>query len=193
MGAIVTLVCHFFTLIFLARLLEEQALGVYFIALVVSFLLKMLSDLGVDLAFVKQYQEQTDSGKHRLFKSAVAIRLISCTVVSALYVLVERSGVVPFINDISHLTALTLVLYWLHSFRELILRLLQAEQIFSVYAGVQVLAATIKATLIICLTLLDIPSVEAGISLYRCRVGRACHNGIFRYCRKTVGGRHTAL
>jgi O-antigen/teichoic acid export membrane protein len=165
MGAIVTLVCHFFTLIFLARLLEEQALGVYFIALVVSFLLKMLSDLGVDLAFVKQYQEQTDSGKHRLFKSAVAIRLISCTVVSALYVLVERSGVVPFINDISHLTALTLVLYWLHSFRELILRLLQAEQIFSVYAGVQVLAATIKATLIICLTLLDIPSVEAVLMI----------------------------
>jgi len=159
-GALVTLVCHFFTLIFLARLLEEEALGVYFIALVVAFLLKILSDLGVDLAFVKQYQEQTETGKNQLFKSAVAIRLLSCTVVSTLYVFVERSGIVPFVNDISHLTTLTLVLYWLHSFRELILRLLQAELQFSVYAGVQVLAAVIKAVMIVALTLLDHASVE---------------------------------
>lgn len=121
----------------------------------------MLSDLGIDLAFVKQYPEQTDTGKSQLFKSAIAIRLISCVIVSALYVLVERSGMVSFVNDISHLTTLTLVLYWLHSFRELILRLLQAEQYFSVYAGVQVLAAVIKATLIVALTLLDYPSVTA--------------------------------
>jgi len=117
----------------------------------------MLSDLGIDLAFVKQYPEQTDTGKSQLFKSAIAIRLISCVIVSALYVLVERSGMVSFVNDISHLTTLTLVLYWLHSFRELILRLLQAEQYFSVYAGVQVLAAVIKATLIVALTLPSLP------------------------------------
>jgi O-antigen/teichoic acid export membrane protein len=127
----------------------------------VAFLLKMLSDLGVDLAFVKQYPEQTDEAKPGLFKSAILIRLISCTVVSAFYVLLERSGAIPFINDISHLTALTLVLYWLHSFRELLLRLLQAEQVFSVYAGVQVLAAVVKASLVIALTLFDYASVSA--------------------------------
>lgn len=142
-------------------MLEEEALGVYFIALVVAFLLKMMSDLGIDLAFVKQYQEQTETGKPQLFKSAVAIRLLSCTIVSTLYILVERSGTVPFINDISHLTTLTLLLYWLHSFRELILRLLQAEQNFSVYAGVQVFAAVIKATMIVALTLMDYASVKA--------------------------------
>ena len=136
-------------------MLEEEALGVYFISLVVAFLLKMLSDLGVDLAFVKLYQEQAEKGKSQLFKSAVAIRLLSCSVVSVLYLIIEHSQQVTFVNDISHLTALTLVLYWLHSFRELLLRLLQAEQYFSVYAGVQVLAAVIKATLVVALTLLD--------------------------------------
>lgn len=121
----------------------------------------MLSDLGIDLAFVKQYQEQTDTAKLQLFKSALAIRILSCSVVSTLYVLVERSGLIPFVNDISHLTALTLLLYWLHSFRELILRLLQAEHNFSVYAVVQVVAAIIKATMIVGLSLLDYSSVTA--------------------------------
>ena len=146
-------------------MLEEEALGVYFISLVVAFLLKMLSDLGVDLAFVKLYQEQTDKGKNQLFKSAIAIRLVSCSIVSALYLILERSQLVSFVNDISHLTALTLVLYWLHSFRELILRLLQAEQYFSVYAGVQVLAAVIKATLIVALAFVDHASVKMVLTI----------------------------
>ena len=120
----------------------------------------MLSDLGIDLAFVKMYPEQTDNEKGQLFKSAVAIRLISCSIVSALYILVEHSEIIPFVNDISHLTVFTLVLYWLHSFRELLLRLLQAEQYFSVYAGVQVLAAVIKAAMIVALTLFDHASVK---------------------------------
>lgn len=123
-------------------------MGLYFIALMVTFLLKLLSDLGVDLAFVKQYPEESDQGKSNLLRSAFAIRLLSCTIVSALYVAVESSGAISFINLISDLTFLTLALYWMHSFRELLLRLLQATQQFSIYAGTQVLAAILKAALV---------------------------------------------
>ena len=126
-------------------------MGLYFIALMVVFLLKIVSDIGVDLAFVKQYPEESEQGKSNLLRSAFAIRTVSCTVVSVIYLLVERSGAVSFINDIAHVTALTLIMYWMHSFRELLLRLLQAEQIFTVYAGVQVLAAILKALLVLVL------------------------------------------
>lgn len=136
---------------FLARVLDQETMGLYFIALMVVFLLKIVSDIGVDLAFVKQYPEENDEGKSNLLRSAFAIRAISCTVVSIIYVLVEQSGKVSFINDIAHVTALTLAMYWMHSFRELLLRLLQAEQIFTVYAGVQVLAAILKALLVLVL------------------------------------------
>ncbi len=136
---------------FLARVLDEETMGLYFIALMVVFLLKIVSDIGVDLAFVKQYPEESEQGKSNLLRSAFAIRTVSCTVVSVIYLLVERSGAVSFINDIAHVTALTLIMYWMHSFRELLLRLLQAEQIFTVYAGVQVLAAILKALLVLVL------------------------------------------
>jgi len=136
---------------FLARVLDEVTMGLYFIALMVVFLLKIVSDIGVDLAFVKQYPEESEEGKSSLLRSAFAIRTISCTIVSIIYVLVEHSGAVSFINDIAHVTALTLTMYWMHSFRELLLRLLQAEQIFTVYAGVQVLAAILKALLVLVL------------------------------------------
>ncbi len=126
-------------------------MGLYFIAVMVTFLLKLLSDLGVDLAFVKKYPEETEQGRNSLLRSAMAIRLISCTFVSILYCVVEASGIIPFINLIANLTALTLILYWMHSFRELILRLLQAEQQFGVYAGTQVLAALLKAAMVVCL------------------------------------------
>jgi O-antigen/teichoic acid export membrane protein len=136
---------------FLARILEQETMGLYFIAVMVTFLLKLLSDLGVDLAFVKKFPEETEQGRNSLLRSAIGIRLLSCTVVSLLYCVVEKSGAVSFINLIAPFTALTLALYWMHSFRELILRLLQAEQKFGFYAGTQVLAALLKAALVITL------------------------------------------
>jgi O-antigen/teichoic acid export membrane protein len=154
------MVCHFFTIMFLARLLDEHAVGVYFIALMMTFLLKLMSDFGVDLAFVKQYPEENQRGKSSLLRSAIFIRLLSCSLVSLLYIAVEASGIIPFITDIAHLTTLTLALYWMHSFRELILRVLQAEQNFPVYAGTQVLAAVLKAVMILALALLP----EIGVA-----------------------------
>lgn len=145
---------------FLARVLEQETMGLYFIALMVVFLLKIVSDMGVDLAFVKQYPEESEEGKSNLLRSAFAIRTLSCTAVSIIYILVERSGIVSFINDIAHITTLTLAMYWMHSFRELLLRLLQAEQIFTVYAGVQVLAAILKALLVLALLLVSDVSVS---------------------------------
>ncbi len=136
---------------FLARVLEQETMGLYFIALMVVFLLKIISDMGVDLAFVKQYPEATPAGQSSLLRSAFGIRILSCTFFSIIYLLVESSGKVSFINDIAHVTVLTLCMYWMHSFRELILRLLQAEKIFTVYAGVQVLAAILKALLVMAL------------------------------------------
>lgn len=135
-------------------------MGLYFIALMVVFLLKIVSDIGVDLAFVKQYPEANEKGKSDLLRSAFAIRIFSCTVVSIVYLLVEHTGKVSFINDIADVTALTLAMFWLHSFRELLLRLLQAEQIFTTYAGVQVLAAVLKALLVLTLLLAGDVSVN---------------------------------
>ncbi len=129
---------------FLARKLEEETMGLYIIALMVVFLLKIVSDMGVDLAFVKQYPEANEQEKSSLLRSSFAIRTASCIFFTLIYLLVERSGKVSFINDIAHVTALTLLMYWMHSFRELMLRLLQAEQLFTIYAIVQVLAAVIK-------------------------------------------------
>ena len=140
-------------------------MGLYFIAVMVTFLLKLLSDLGVDLAFVKQYPEESDQGRNSLLRSAIAIRVLSCSAVSALYVLIENSGVISFINLIADVTLLTLVLYWMHSFRELILRLLQAEQQFGVYAGTQVLAALLKAALMLCLLMVTDVSVKHVLSI----------------------------
>lgn len=130
-------------------------MGLYFIALMVTFLLKLLSDLGVDLAFVKQYPEESEQGKSNLLRSAIAIRVLSCTLVTILYIAVEASGAISFINLIADFTFLTLALYWMHSFRELLLRLLQATQQFSIYAGTQVLAAILKAVLVLGLILLS--------------------------------------
>lgn len=141
-------------------MLDEVTMGMYFIAIMVTFLLKLLSDLGVDLTFVKKYPEQTDDGKSSLLRSAFLLRLFSCVSISFIYVLIENGGYLSFINDISHITFLTLTLYWMHSFRELLLRLLQAEQNFTVYAGAQVLAALVKAVFICSLLLVDQVTIE---------------------------------
>ena len=159
------MVCHFFTIMFLARLLDKESMGLYFIALMVTFLLKLLSDLGVDLAFVKQYPEESAQGKSNLLRSALAIRVISCILVSSLYIAIEASGTIPFINLISDYTTLTLLLYWMHSFREILLRLLQAEQKFNIYAGTQVLAASLKAVMVFGLVFLTSVNVQLVLTI----------------------------
>jgi len=181
---------------FLARLLEKEAMGVYFIALMVAFLLKLMSDLGVDLAFVKQYPEATGSKKNDLLFSAFTIRLLSCITVTLIYIAVENSELISFINDIAHLTTLTLTLYWMHSFRELLLRVLQAQQVFSVYASVQVLAAILKALLISCLLFIDTVTVKLvlGIEIFAFVISIAYgSNKIRSTIRQTFSASATAI
>jgi len=145
---------------FLARVLDKTQMGLYFIAVMVFFLLKIVSDIGVDLAFVKQYPGESPQGQSNMLRSAFTFRVVSCIAVSIIYVMVENSGRISFINDIAHVTALTLTMYWMHSFRELLLRLLQAEKLFPVYAGVQVLAAVLKALLVLTLLLFETVTVK---------------------------------
>lgn len=65
----VTIICHFLTLMVLIRMLDKASMGAYFIALIITLLLVLLSDLGVDLALVRKYPEETRPAE-RLWFSA---------------------------------------------------------------------------------------------------------------------------
>jgi O-antigen/teichoic acid export membrane protein len=66
--SMVTIICHFLTLMVLIRMLDKASMGAY-IALIITLLVVLLSDLGVDLALVRKYPEETRPAE-RLWFSA---------------------------------------------------------------------------------------------------------------------------
>jgi hypothetical protein len=70
----VTILCHFLTLMVLIRMLDKESMGAYFIALIIMMLLVLLSDMGVDLALVKKYPEEDETGKASLACLSLLIR-----------------------------------------------------------------------------------------------------------------------
>lgn len=150
-SSLLTIVCHFLTLLILIRMLDEHMMGVYFIVLLVAHMLVMLSDFGIELALVKKYPEQDQPGQSSLLRLAVLLRLASCCAITLIFVALLASGTVAMLRDVAPVAVLTIVLYWLHSFRGLQLRVLQAEKWFGTYAGVQALAAALKVAFVLML------------------------------------------
>ena len=81
----VTIMCHFLTLMVLIRMLDKVSMGAYFIALIVMMLLVLLSDMGVDLALVKKYPEEDETGRASLVFSAFILRICVCAFFSVLF------------------------------------------------------------------------------------------------------------
>ncbi len=143
----------------LIRMLDTESMGAYFIAFIVTALLVLLSDFGVDIALVKKYPEKDEGEQTALLRSAVIWRFFVCALVSVLYFALSTVEGVPMIRDIAHITAPVIVFYWLQSFRALLLRALQAQHLFDVYAGTQLLAAALKVILIAALFVAGTDSV----------------------------------
>lgn len=131
-------------MLLLARLLDERHIGFYFIVLLVIFLLKIISDFGIDLSFVKLYADKNTDDQNVLFTEALILRVLICTAVSFIYLTVESSGYIDLIQEISHSSHWILLLYWAHSLRELLLRTLQASYRFAAYAKALVSSAALK-------------------------------------------------
>lgn len=150
-SSLLTIVCHFLTLLILIRVLDEHMMGVYFIVLLIAHLLVMLSDFGIELALVKRFPEEDRSGQASLLRLALLLRFASCFAISMIFVALLAGGTVAILRDVAPIALLTLVFFWLHSFRALQLRVLQAEKLFGAFAGVQALAAALKVVFVLML------------------------------------------
>ena len=147
----VTILCHFLTLMLLIRMLDKESMGAYFIALIIMMLLVLLSDMGVDLALVKKYPEEDETGKASLVFTAFILRVSFCAVFSGLFLFLVSFENIPLLGEVAHVAGPLLLFYLLQSLRLLLLRILQAGQLFGAYAGTQLLAAALKVVLVIAL------------------------------------------
>lgn len=159
-SSLLTIVCHFLTLLILIRMLDEHMMGVYFIVVLIAHLLVLVSDFGIELALVKKFPEESRWGQASLLRLAFLLRVAACSVVSLIFVALLASGTVAMLRDVAPVAMLTLVFYWLHSFRGLQLRVLQAEKQFGAYAGTQALAAALKVVFV--LMLLPLEGIGVG-------------------------------
>jgi O-antigen/teichoic acid export membrane protein len=129
-------------------MLDKVSMGAYFIALIITLLLVLLSDMGVDLALVKKYPEEEEKERASLVLSALLLRILVCAFFSSLFLFLVSFENMPMLREINHVSGPVLLCYWLQSLRLLLIRVLQAEKLFGAYAGTQLLAAALKVVLV---------------------------------------------
>ncbi len=158
-SSLLTIICHFVTLMILIRVLNERMMGVYFIVLLMTHLLVLISDFGIELALLKKHPEEDRSGKASLLRMAAILRFAICCAVSLIFIALITIDTVSMLREIAPVLGLTLIFYWLHSFRGLQFRVLQAEKLFTAYAGAQALGAALKVVFVLVL----IPFDDIGV------------------------------
>lgn len=154
-SSVVTIICHFLTLMVLIRVLDEYAMGVYFAAFITLALLVLVCDFGIDMAFLKLYPEYAEEDRKRLIGAAVVLRLAACALFSILFltaVSVSDAGVLEYL---SNLALLILIFFLQQSVRSLFLRILQAEKMFTHFALIPVTAAFLKLAFVASLLLFE--------------------------------------
>jgi len=135
----------------IARILDQSEMGVYFIVLMLCFFLKLIADLGTDIAFTKQYPEEDYKGKNSLFFNTFYLKIFFCIVVTICFLLIQHLGAIEFLTQYTLFNHWILILFLLHSLREFLLRTLQSDHRYSTYAQTLVLSAATKTALLLIL------------------------------------------
>lgn len=154
-STLVAVIAHFVTFLILVRVIDEHAMGIYFMALLCISVLMLISDFGLDMSFVKIFPELSKRSQTSLLFTAFLQRFALCAAATALFLvfIAIGGGVLP--DGLPELTLGILALYWQQRVRTLLFRILQSRQMFNAVAASQAGGAILKSALISSLLLMD--------------------------------------
>jgi PST family polysaccharide transporter len=148
-GSIATLGFHFSSVLLMTRYVSKDMLGMYFLALAVVQVLKIISGLGLDLTLAKSVSGASRQLQQDTVASIVAVRFISITSIGLIFYTAGRFLLPLFDVRLTDYVAIMILLLALTSYRDLFLGLMQGIQQFKAYAIVEVLSALTRVVLLI--------------------------------------------
>jgi O-antigen/teichoic acid export membrane protein len=148
-GSVATIGFHFLSILLMTRYVPKDVLGVFFLALAVVQVLKIVGGLGLDLTLAKSVSGVDRQMQQNTVGSIVAIRFLSVSFLGLIFYLAGRFMLPVFDARLSDCIVFMILLFALTSYRDLFLGLMQGVQQFKEYAVVEVLSAVTRVILLI--------------------------------------------
>lgn len=148
-GSVVTIAFHFASVMLLTRFVEKDILGLYFLAMALVQVLKVVSGLGLDLTLTRLAAASDRDTTRNALASTIAIRVAALIVVSLIFFAAARLVLHLFDDRLDDFVVAIVVLFAFTSFEELFLNLMQGVRQFKGYAFVQVFSAASRVLLLV--------------------------------------------
>jgi PST family polysaccharide transporter len=148
-GSIATTGFHFLSILLMTRYVLKDVLGMYFLALALIQVLKILGGLGLDLTLAKSVAGGDKHSQQDAVASTVAIRLVSVASIGLIFYAAGRFVLPVFDARLSDCIGILVLLFALTSYRDLFLSLMQGIQQFKEYAAVEIISAVSRVILLV--------------------------------------------
>ncbi len=148
-GSIATIGFHFLSILLMTRYVLKDVLGMFFLALAVVQVLKIVGGLGLDLTLAKSVSGVDRHLQRNTVAPIIAIRFISVTALGLIFYAAGQFILPVFDARLSDCIVIMILLFALTSYRDLFLGLMQGVQQFKEYAVVEVLSAVTRVILLI--------------------------------------------
>ena len=148
-GGIVTIGFHFLSVLLLTRYISKDVLGLYFLVVAVTQVLKIISGLGLDLTLSKFISGADGHMQRDTLASTLAIRFVSVLAIGLIFYAVGQFILPVFGAGLNDYVVLMIVLYILTSYRDLFLSLMQGMHQYKEYAVAEVLSALTRVILLV--------------------------------------------
>lgn len=148
-GSVATIGFHFLSILLMTRYVPKDVLGMFFLALAVVQVLKIVGGFGLDLTLAKSVSGVDRHLQQDTVASTLAIRLVSVISVGLIFYAAGRFLLPVFDTRLNDCIVIMILLFVLTSYRDLFLSLMQGVQQFKGYAVVEILSAVTRVILLL--------------------------------------------
>ncbi len=148
-GQGLSMIFHFASIMILTRVISKSDFGIYTLIFVISYLLLVLSGLGLDTTLVKFISTEKEEARNSIFTNIFVIKILSLTFFTSLFFLTSQLFLPLFDAKIADFLIYIAILAILGSFRDLLFRVLQSLNLFKKHAITQIISAMSRFLLII--------------------------------------------
>jgi O-antigen/teichoic acid export membrane protein len=148
-GSVATIGFHFLSILLMTRYVQKDVLGMYFLALAVVQVLKILGGLGLDLTLNKFVAGADRRLQQDSIASTIVARFISVTILGLIFYAAGQFILPVFDARLNNCIVIIILYFALTSYRDLALGLMQGLQKFKEYAFVEVMSAVARVVLLI--------------------------------------------
>ena len=153
-GTVSGMVFQFLTVMLMTRYVSKDALGIYFLVIVIVNMFNLLSGMGVELTMVKLIASDNSEESRDALIPVLTLRAFGCVLFGVIFIFLGRYVLHFFDDSIYQYIWYILAIFVLANYRDLFYNLMQGLKQFKQYSIVNVVSSAFRIILVLVFILL---------------------------------------